>query len=240
MTPRIHIIPILRDNYCYLVEGADRQCLIVDPGEVSPVMRYIEAQNLTPIMILNTHHHADHIAGNAELKSAYAVSVAGPEAERKFIPGLDIGLKDGDHLDQAGLKLQVLETPGHTKGHIVFHIAALDALLCGDTLFSMGCGRLLEGTADEMFASLQKLKSLPANTNIYCGHEYTSANASFALSEEPDNETIKSRMAEVEKLRANNLPTIPVTLKTELDTNPFLRAANARIFAALRQRKDIF
>lgn len=236
----IHIVPILRDNYCYLLEGEDKACIIVDPGQVTPVESYIAHHGLNPVLILNTHHHADHIAGNAGLKEKYAVPVAGPKAEQTKIPHMDEGLVEGDTIERSGIALSILETPGHTKGHIVFHWKDRNALFCGDTLFSMGCGRLLEGTAGDMFESLQKIKSLPPETDIYCGHEYTKANGDFALSLEPDNMNVQTRMQEVFKLRTNNRPTVPVTLATELKTNPFLRAPDISTFAAIRKQKDDF
>lgn len=234
----IHIVPILRDNYCYLLEGEDKTCIILDPGQITPVESHIAQHGLKPVLILNTHHHADHIAGNAELKTKYAIPVAGPRAEQTKIPHMDKGLAEGDMIEQSGIVLSVMETPGHTKGHIVFHWKDRDALFCGDTLFSMGCGRLFEGTAEDMFESLQKIKSLPPETGIYCGHEYTASNGSFAQNVESDNTDIQARMKEVLKLRTNNLPTIPVTLETELKTNPFLRAPDVSTFAALRKQKD--
>ena len=236
----IHIVPILRDNYCYIVEGDDKNCIIIDPGQVAPVSAFIADRGLNPVLILNTHHHADHVAGNAELKSLYNVPITGPKAEMPMIPHMDKGVAEGDVIDQSGVTLHVIETPGHTNGHIVFYAPALDALFAGDTLFSMGCGRLLEGSADDMFASLQKIASLPDDTLLYCGHEYTESNGRFAQNAEPDNRDIHARMADVAKLRANGLPTLPVTLATERATNPFLRADSAKKFAELRLRKDHF
>ncbi len=236
----IHIVPILRDNYCYLLEGADKVCIIVDPGQVIPVESHIAQHGLKPVLILNTHHHADHVAGNAELKAKYGIPVTGPAAEKTKIPHMDKGVAEGDVIEQAGIALSVLETPGHTKGHIVFHWKDKHALFAGDTLFSMGCGRLLEGTAEDMFASLQKIKSLPPETEIYCGHEYTKANAAFAQFIEPDNNDIKERMKDVVKLQTNNLPTLPVTLAVELKTNPFLRSIDVGTFAERRRQKDNF
>lgn len=237
---KIHIVPVLRDNYCYIVEGDDRKCIIIDPGQVAPVQLFLRQSNLTPALILNTHHHADHVAGNAELGSAYNVLVIGPAAEHKLIPYMSKGVAEGDVIEEAGISFLAIETPGHTNGHIVFYAADLGALFAGDTLFSMGCGRLMEGTAEQMYGSLQKLKSLPPKTNLYGGHEYTESNGRFALSSDPDNTDLHARMAEVAKQRANNLPTYPVSLETELKTNPFLRADSAKKFAELRLRKDSF
>lgn len=236
----IHIIPILRDNYCFLLEGADRQCLIIDPGQVTPVESHLKLHGLTPVAILNTHHHADHIAGNAELKQKFSIPVIGPKAEQGKIPAIDKGVAEGDWFEEAGIRLSVIETPGHTKGHIAFYWKDKGALFCGDTLFSMGCGRLLEGTAEEMYSSLRKIKTLPPETDIYCGHEYTKANGAFAMSVEPDNPDIQNRLKEATRLQTNGRPTIPVSLALEMKTNPFLRAENAAAFAELRRQKDNF
>lgn len=240
MIPRIHIIPVLRDNYAYIVEGENKGALIIDPGQVQPVDAFIQQHGLNPVLILNTHHHADHVAGNAELKAKYNIPVIAPRAELKLIPHATKGVEQGETIEQSGIMLDVIETPGHTNGHVVFYCKAANALFSGDTLFSMGCGRLLEGTAEDLFASLQILKYLPPDTQLYCGHEYTQANGNFALSVYPDNADLANRMKDVARLRANNLPTIPVTLETELKTNPFLRADSAKNFAELRLRKDNF
>jgi hydroxyacylglutathione hydrolase len=233
----IHTVAILRDNYCFLIEGPDQTCVIVDPGEVTPVEASIKTLGLTPTLILNTHHHADHVAGNKALKELYKISVAAPETELSRIPHADISLKPGDI---AAFDLEVLFTPGHTNGHISFHSPSYHALLCGDVLFSMGCGRVLEGTHEDLYNSLQLLKTLPLNTKIYCGHEYTQSNGAFALTIHPSNSVIQARMEDVRKLRSNNLPTLPVTLETELQTNPFLMAESLEEFKSLRDKKDRF
>lgn len=240
MTPLIHIVPILRDNYCFVIEGEHSKCIIVDPGEVLPVAAYIDGHDLTPVLILNTHHHPDHVAGNAELKAKYNIPVMGPKKEAQQILNLSSGLEEGDTVFQGGITLKVMDTPGHTKGHICFYCETLEALFCGDTLFSMGCGRLLGGTADELFNSLQKIKSLPLSTNIFCAHEYTLDNGAFALHVDPANQDIVTRLNEVRKLRTNGQPSIPVTLETELKTNPFLKEENRDRFSQLRFQKDKF
>ncbi len=239
-THRVHVVPILRDNYCYIIEGDDRRCVVIDPGQVAPVQLFLRQNNLTPALILNTHHHADHVAGNAELGSAYDIPVIGPAGEQKLIPHISRGVIHGDTIEEANIRFEVIETPGHTNGHIVFYAPCLNALFTGDTVFSMGCGRLMEGTAEQMFSSLQKLKRLPPQSNIYGGHEYTESNGCFALSVEPNNADLHTRMAEVAKRRANNLATYPVLLETELKTNPFLRVDSEKKFAELRLRKDSF
>ena len=240
MKPIIHIVPVLRDNYCYIIEGENKACIIVDPGQVKPVELFIAQHGLRPTLILNTHHHADHVAGNAELKTLYNVPIHGPKAEAALIPHMTHGLSEGDVVTQDGITLTVAETPGHTLGHIVFYCSEAHALFAGDTLFSMGCGRLLEGTPAQMYESLQRLKALPPETEIYCGHEYTQSNGEFALSVDPSNTHLAARMAEVKKLRTNNLPTIPVSLETELKTNPFLTANDLATFTERRAAKDNF
>lgn len=240
MPAAVHIIPVLRDNYCYIVEGDDKRCVIIDPGQVGPVDVFVREKGLTPVLILNTHHHADHVAGNAELKVQYGIPVLAPAAELSLIPRADKGLKEGDVVEECGLRFEVIETPGHTNGHIVFYEPKLKALFSADTLFSMGCGRLMEGSAEDLYTSLQKIKNLPHDTAVYFGHEYTAENGRFARDVEPDNEDIKTRITEVSKLRGNNIPTTPVSLETELKTNPFLRADTAKKFAELRLRKDSF
>lgn len=236
----IHIVPILRDNYCYIVEGSDKKCVIIDPGQTRPVISAIKDHGLTPVLILNTHHHADHVAGNKELKGEYGIDVLGPEAEMASIPNIDKGIKPGTVIVRAGLGFKVLSTPGHTNGHVSFYEEASKSLFCGDVIFSMGCGRLMEGTATDMWNSLQTLKSLPQDTNIYGGHEYTEANGRFALHLLPENDAIKARMKEIGILRGNDLPTFPTTLAQELMTNPFLMARNVEDFAYFREQKDNF
>jgi hydroxyacylglutathione hydrolase len=240
MLPSVHVLPILRDNYCYIVQGGKSECIIIDPGQPSPVISFLHEHALTPVAIFNTHHHGDHVAGNAELVRLWNIPVIAPAKEMHKIPMASRPAKEGDVLEFADLSLQVIETPGHTAGHICFYETQGKSLFCGDTLFSMGCGRLLEGTAEEMFQSLEKIKSLSPETMIYCGHEYTEENGNFALGLGPENQALRSRMAEVRILRMNAMPTIPVGLFTELETNPFLKATDAKSFAEIRKRKDKF
>ena len=232
----MHVIPVLKDNYAFVVEGEGGACIVIDPGDSHPILAYLEKHSLRPVAILNTHHHGDHVAGN----SGFSCPVIGPEKERARIPALTRGVSNNETFTCAGFDIRVMETPGHTAGHVVFYFPILHALFTGDTLFSLGCGRLFEGSAEEMFAALHKIKSLPPETNIYCGHEYTLANAHFAITVEPENHTLQKRMAQVKELQARNLPTLPVSLQTELETNPFLRAKTAQEFASLRRLKDKF
>jgi len=236
----IHIIPILNDNYCYIFEGAGKSCFIIDPGEASPVDAYIRKNGLLPAGILNTHHHGDHTGGNADLVKTFDIPVTVPEREFTRIQTATGSVREGDIIDVFGISLSVIETPGHTKGHIVFYCAEENALFSGDTLFSLGCGRVLEGTMTEMFQSLQKIKNLPPETRIYCGHEYTLSNGKFALSVDAQNAELQIRINEAQKLRDSGRPTLPVTLESELKTNPFLRAKFVEEFTALRRAKDSY
>lgn len=227
---RISILPILTDNYTYILEQSGK-AIVIDPGEAAPVIRYLDQNALTLTHILCTHHHGDHVGGVMELKTLTNATVIGPKEQ---IKGIDIFVKQGDRVEG----FEVIETPGHTLGHVCYY--APGTLFSGDTLFSMGCGRLFEGTAQDMWASLQKLSALPDDTNIYCGHEYTQSNGRFCLSIEPDNADIIQRMAEVADLRSAGKPTLPVTIATEKATNVFLRAESPEIFAELRRLKDSF
>ncbi|MEM6781209.1 MAG: hydroxyacylglutathione hydrolase [Pseudomonadota bacterium] len=236
---KVTLVPVLKDNYSYILEG-NGQCAVLDPGEADPVIRILDEHGLKPDYILNTHHHADHVAGNQKVKDKYKSKIVGPAAEEERIVGIDIPLDESSSFTFAGETAQIIETPGHTSGHICFYFADSGLLFAGDTLFSMGCGRLFDGTAEDMFGSLQKLKVLPAETKLYCGHEYTLANAEFCYHAAPDNEDIKTKLEHLRKLRANGKPSIPSTLAEELKTNLFLTAKSAQDFATLRAQKDNF
>lgn len=235
----VHIVPVLTDNYSYIIQSGDAVA-VIDPGEPGPVEIVLSEMNMIPSLILNTHHHSDHIAGNRTIKRKYGCTVIGPAADTRRMPDLDQGVKEGDAIPFGNDRLRVIETPGHTSGHICFYAEKSHILFTGDTLFSMGCGRLFEGLADQMWQSLQKIMALPDDTQIYCGHEYTQANGEFAQSVEKNNLDIRARLAEAKKLTANGRPTLPTTLLQEKKTNVFLRAANTNDFAALRQMKDKF
>lgn len=235
----VYIVPILTDNYSYILQSGDAVA-IVDPGEPTPVEIVLAEMGLTPSLILNTHHHADHIAGNRQIKKKFGCTVIGPAADVRRMPDLDRGVKEGETIIFGDDVLHVIETPGHTSGHVCFYAEKAHVLFSGDTLFSMGCGRLIEGSADQMWQSLQKILALPDDTKIYCGHEYTQANGAFAQSVEKNNADIHARMDEAKKLTANGRPTLPTTLLQEKKTNVFLRAANSNDFAALRTLKDNF
>ena len=237
----ITAISVWTDNYVYLLRDAETgKTAVVDPTEAAPVVTELERQGLRLDRIVNTHHHVDHIGGNADLKSRYGCDVAGPASDQNRILTMDHGLQDGDVLRVGSSEAQVLFIPGHTTGHIALWFEADAALFCGDTLFSLGCGRLFEGTAEQMWASLSRLAALPPETRVYCAHEYTEANGRFALTVEPGNADLQTRMGEVRELRAKGRSTLPSTVGLEKRTNPFLRAGSARRFAELRQAKDAF
>lgn len=235
----ITLVPILNENYSYILESGG-EVAVVDPGEPAPIEYELEQQGLRPSFILNTHHHTDHIAGNKQLQKKYEAKIIAPALEQKRIPDIDKGVSDGESFMLGNEKISIIGTPGHTKGHICFYAKESAALFCGDTLFSMGCGRLFEGTPEQMWESLQKIMALPDHTQIYCAHEYTQKNGEFCLAIEPDNANLIERMNEVKKLRANGQPTIPSSLGTEKKTNVFLRSGKAAAFAQLRRLRDSF
>lgn len=217
-------IPVLTDNYIYLLhDTASGSTAVVDPALSQPVLDELKQQGWRLDWILNTHHHSDHVGGNLELKAKTGCQVIAANAGKDRIPGFDKAVDDGDIIKIGQYAAKVLATPGHTSGHIVYYFAEAAALFCGDTLFGMGCGRLFEGTAEQMWQSLQKIKALPGDTRIYCAHEYTQANGRFALTVEPENQALQQRMFEVNRLRKDNRSTVPSILQQELDTNPFLR-----------------
>jgi len=251
----IEPIPAFDDNYLWLlVRGS--QAAVVDPGDAAPVLQRLQQRNLSLQAILVTHHHGDHVGGVASLSRATGARVHGPGAEA--IPARDVALAGGSRIEVLGVAFDVLDVPGHTLGHIAYHAPALRALFCGDTLFAAGCGRLFEGTAAQMTASLAKLASLPADTRVYCAHEYTLSNLRFALAVEPDSEALRRRQQACAALRRRGEPTLPSTIADELATNPFLRcsepdvrrAAEARaggplptaesVFTVIRQWKNVF
>lgn len=232
---QIELVPCLKDNYAYLLHDVDTGTVgVVDPSEAVPVIDALSKKKCNLTYILNTHHHHDHTGGNAELKARYGAKVIGSAVDKDRIPGIDIVLNDGDKWMFAGHEVHVIETPGHTRGHISFYFPGSGAIFTGDTLFSLSCGKLFEGTPDQMLSSLRKIMSLPDDTNIYCGHEYTLGNSKFALSIEPNNEALQSYAAHVAHLRSKGLPTIPTTLKMEKSCNPFLRTSSIEIRRSLQ------
>lgn len=255
MPLQIEHVLCLKDNYVWLLREPSRGAVAaVDPSEAAPVKAKLDALGWSLTHVLNTHHHWDHTGGNLDLKQATGATIVGPTADRDRIPGIDIALGEGDSYGFGAESAQVFDIPGHTRGHVAFWFPDSDALFCGDTLFTLGCGRLFEGTPAQMWSSLSKLRGLPPNTLVYCGHEYTQSNARFALAIDPDNAALKSRAARVDAARDKGLPTVPATLAEERKTNPFLRAddpafaeaqgLDARdpvaVLAAIRARKDKF
>ncbi|RMD87707.1 MAG: hydroxyacylglutathione hydrolase [Alphaproteobacteria bacterium] len=251
----IDLIPVLRDNYVHIVrEPASGAVAIVDPSVADPVVAALEARGLAPDLILCTHHHPDHVGGVPGLRRHYRAQVVAPAAERQRIGTADRWVDEGDEIAFGGTTARVIAIPGHTAGHIAFHFSREKVLFCGDTLFSLGCGRLFEGTADEMWHSLLKIRALDPATRICCAHEYTEANGRFALSLEPGNAALVERMREVAALRRAGRPTVPTRLDRECATNPFLRpespeirrrlgleeADDVAVFAEIRRRKDRF
>ena len=245
----------LKDNYVYLLhDPASRATAVVDPTEAAPVLAALDRHGWRLTHILNTHHHHDHTGGNLEIKAKTGAPVVGPRADRERIPGIDVAVGDGDEYTVGTQTARVFDVPGHTRGHIAYWFADSRALFCGDTMFLMGCGRLFEGTPRQMWTSLLKLRQLPPDTRVYCGHEYTQSNARFALTVEPDNAALRERARLVDALRAANKPTVPATLGEEVATNPFLRADQpslqrhlglagrdpVEVFAETRRRKDHF
>ncbi|XP_074567322.1 hydroxyacylglutathione hydrolase 2, mitochondrial-like isoform X1 [Curcuma longa] len=227
---QIELVPCLQDNYAYLLHDVDTGTVgVVDPSEAVPVINALKRRNQNLTYILNTHHHFDHTGGNLELKSRYGAKVIGSAKDRNRIPGIDISLHDGETWMFGGHQVLVLETPGHTKGHVSYYFPGCGAIFTGDTLFSLSCGKLFEGDPDQMFSSLCKITSLPDETVVYCGHEYTQSNSKFALSIEPNNEALQEYAAHVAQLRSKRLPTIPTTIRREKECNPFLRTSSLEI-----------
>ena len=248
-------VPALADNYVYLLREPESGLVAaVDPSQAKPVFDALAARNWRLTHILNSHHHWDHTDGNLELKEKTGATVVGPKADEARIPGIDVALKEGETFTFGNETAQIFDIPGHTRGHIAFYFPESKALFSGDTLFSLGCGRLFEGTPGQMWASLSKLKRLPPDTRVYCGHEYTAKNARFALTLEPDNAALNERWKEVHVLRGEGRPTVPALLGQEVAANPFLRADApelkralnmetadpVEVFAEVRRRKDAF
>ena len=241
MTIDIIRIPVLSDNYVWLVhDAASGETVAVDPAVADPVLAEAKARGWTISAIWNTHWHPDHTGGNAEIKAATGCTIFGPAAEAERIPTLDQKIAEGDCVHIGGHAAQVLDVPAHTAGHIAYYLPTANAAFVGDTLFAMGCGRLFEGTADQMFTNMQKLAALPGETRVYCAHEYTQSNGRYALVAEPQNEAIAARMVHVEAARARGEATVPTSIAEELATNPFMRAASAAELADRRAAKDNF
>jgi hydroxyacylglutathione hydrolase len=232
-------IPVLSDNYVWLVHEPDSgETMVVDPAVAEPVLAEAAARRWTITQIWNTHWHPDHTGGNAAIKEATGCTITGPAAEKERIPTLDRLVTGGDRVSLGAVEAHVLDVPAHTAGHIAFHFVDDRAAFVGDTLFAMGCGRLFEGTAAQMYANMRTLEALGDDTHIYCAHEYTMSNGRFALTVEPDNAALVARIAAVNSARERGEPTVPTTIALERATNPFMRAASVEELAARRAAKD--
>ena len=237
----IEIIPCLQDNYSYVViDETNYSACVVDPSESKPIINFLENKNIKLKYILNTHHHYDHIGGNSELKKKYKSIVLGFKGDSDRIPGIDVLLEDNQIWKAENFEAKIMHIPGHTSGHICFHFFKEKIIFTGDTLFSLGCGRIFEGTYKEMFNSLKKIKSLPKETKIYCGHEYTLNNSKFCIKYDSENINLKEKIENIQKKILDGLPTIPSTIKEELDCNIFLRTRDLNRFSKLRDLKDNF
>ncbi|MGK7912277.1 MAG: hydroxyacylglutathione hydrolase [Synechococcus sp.] len=247
-------LPVLNDNYIFLLfDPVERVAAVVDPAIAAPVLDKLTSLNARLIAIFNTHHHFDHVGGNRELLARFPdAEVYGSAVDRDRIPGITVELQDGDRVEFGGEFADVYFVPGHTRGHVAYHFPVSQHLFCGDTLFAAGCGRLFEGTPAQMMNSLDRLRRLPEETQVWCAHEYTLKNLQFALTLDPENEELQQRYVDVKRARQQNQPTIPTSIAIEKVTNPFLRwdapalqaATNisepVRVFARLRGKRDRF
>ena len=251
----INIIEAFSDNYIYIIRNESKKITsAVDPGESTPVIKFLKNRGWHLDEIVNTHHHHDHIGGNAELLEIYKSKLIAPVYDKGRISNIDILVSDNDLINIAGTRTKVIHTPGHTLGHVCFYMADEKCLFSGDTMFYLGCGRVFEGTMEQMWSSLLKLRSLPNNTSVYCGHEYTSSNAKFANHIDPNNQLLKEAIIEIKNKRETGLPSVPFELGKEKTINPFLRADDrnftnsigfktgdpSETFRAIRLKKDNF
>jgi len=237
----VEIISCLKDNYSYLVidKGNNSAC-IVDPSESDPIIEIIEKKKVNLKFILNTHHHYDHVGGNEILKKKFGAKIIAFKDDKNRIPFVDILLEDNEIWKNLNFEFKVFHIPGHTSGHICFYFYKDNIVFSGDTLFSLGCGRIFEGTYEQMYYSLNKFKELPKETKVYCGHEYTLQNSVFCATYDKNNDELNKKILEVKSKRDRNLPTIPSTIGEELACNIFLRAKNLKDFSKLRDLKDNF
>lgn len=241
MAIEIARVPVLSDNYVWLAhDPASGETAVIDPAVAEPVLAAATERGWTITQIWNTHWHPDHTGGNAEIKAATGCTITGPAAEVERIPTLDRLVREGDTVSLGAVTASVIDVPAHTAGHIAYHLPSESAAFVGDTLFAMGCGRLFEGTAEQMFANMAKLAALPDDTAVYCAHEYTLSNARWAVTAEPGNATLAARHAEVVRLRETGIPTVPTSIGAEKATNPFMRARDVAHLAELRAAKDAF
>ena len=238
---KIKIIPCLQDNYSYLIIDEDKNiACVIDPSEADPIIQYLENNNIKLKVILNTHHHYDHVGGNKKLKEKYGASIIGYVGDKERIPEIDICVKDQETWVYENFEAKIIHIPGHTLGHICFYFQKEESVFTGDTLFSLGCGKIFEGTYSQMFNSLMKIKDLPKSTKVFCGHEYTKQNSKFCIKHDKDNQNLKNKINENDKKLKKGLPTVPSTIKDELECNIFLKSDNLEIFSKLRDLKDNF
>ena len=237
----VKIIKCLQDNYSYLlIDNSTKKACVIDPGEAEPIVNYIEENEINLKYILNTHHHIDHIGGNLILKEKYNSKIIGFEGDKKRIPKIDILVKNDEIWKNDTFEARIFHLPGHTSGHIAFHFYRERKIFTGDTLFSLGCGRIFEGTYAQMFNSLNKIKNLPLDTEIYCGHEYTLQNSKFCLKFDTKNPNLQKKITQIENKLKNGLPTLPTSLREEIQCNIFLKAKDLASFSKLRDLKDNF
>ena len=238
---KIEIIKCLQDNYSYLIiDEIEQIACVVDPSEAKPIINFLKNKKINLKYILNTHHHYDHVGGNFELKQKYNCEVIGFKGDKDRIPEIDILLEDNQVWRKNNFEAHIYHIPGHTTGHIAFHFFKEKKIFTGDTLFSLGCGRIFEGTYEQMFRSLKRIKKLPKDTKIYCGHEYTLQNSNFCLANDSENLKLKEKIIKIKKKIKNDLPTIPTILKDEIECNIFLKAKDLISFSKLRDLKDNF
>ena len=238
---KIEIIKCLKDNYSYLIiDELNNYACVIDPSESRPIIQAIEKNKVNLKYILNTHHHYDHVDGNKKLKKKYNSKIIGFKDDKDRIPEIDILVENNQIWKREEFEFKIYHIPGHTTGHIAFHFFKEKKIFTGDTLFSLGCGRIFEGTYEQMFNSLNKIKQLPRDTEIYCGHEYTLQNGNFCLVNDPNNLKLKKKITKVKKKLENNLPSIPSVLADEIECNIFLKARDLESFSKLRDLKDNF
>jgi hydroxyacylglutathione hydrolase len=238
---KIEIIRCLQDNYSYLIiDETNLNACVVDPSEAKPIIDVIESNKINLKYILNTHHHFDHVGGNKELKKKYDVNVIGFRGDKDRIPEIDTFVDDLEIWKKDSFEAKIYHIPGHTTGHIAFHFFKEKKIFTGDTLFSLGCGKIFEGTYEQMFNSLKKIKALPKDTEIYCGHEYTLQNSNFCATYDTNNLQLKNIVTKIKEKLENGLPTVPTILDDEIQCNIFLKAKDIQTFSKLRDLKDNF
>ena len=238
---KIEIIKCLQDNYSYLIiDETNKNACVVDPSEGEPIINFIENNKINLKYILNTHHHYDHVGGNLELKKKYNSNIIGFKEDKDRIPGVDIFVENNQIWKKDNFEARIYHIPGHTTGHIAYHFFKEKKIFTGDTLFSLGCGKIFEGTYEQMFNSLNKIKELPKDTEIYCGHEYTLQNSNFCIANDSKNFKLKDKIIKIKEKLKNGLPTMPTILSDELECNIFLKTKDLKSFSKLRDLKDNF